>query len=85
MHKDELIYLHSLMVKLRLYFEENDMHGDFTSYDNMHISPVHVHRSKNDHKQAIFLLSEGLAEMVADNTNIHARIHQLVETVSAGR
>lgn len=73
MHKDELIQMHTLLAQIKNHFEqqgaiqEANGHGDqaFPKYDDLGISPLHVHRSKTDHKKAIFILSQELAEHIS--------------------
>ncbi|RCV63195.1 hypothetical protein C5S53_15215 [Methanophagales archaeon] len=63
MKKEELIHLHMLLAQLKRYCEENDLNCDFSKYNEMDISPFQVHRSKEDHKQAIFLLVAELSSL----------------------
>ena len=83
MHKDELIYLHSVLLQLRIFFEEMGIQADFDRYDEMNISPVHIHRSKSEHKRAIFLLGEALAEAITSRSNLYERMHEIAESVSS--
>jgi hypothetical protein len=55
MKKEELIHLHVLLAQIKRYCEENELGCDFSEYDELDISPFQVHRSKEDHKQAIFI------------------------------
>ncbi|MCD5425842.1 MAG: UPF0058 family protein [Methanosarcinaceae archaeon] len=66
MHKDELIQLHTLMVQIRRYFENNGTCQSFEEYDSLSISPMHLHRSKAEHKHAIFVLGNNIASIVTD-------------------
>jgi len=52
------------MVQLKKYFEE-ERNGRFSKYDSLQISPVHIHRSKAEHKHAIFVLGTELAKTIA--------------------
>ncbi|MFB6283425.1 MAG: UPF0058 family protein [Halobacteria archaeon] len=86
MHKDELIHLHSLMVEIRNYFEDTeDIDGNpFSDYEKLNTSPVHIHKSKDDHKHAIFLLGEELADSMAKDEysstgRVEARMNELAE------
>ncbi|MDY6775554.1 UPF0058 family protein [Halorutilales archaeon Cl-col2-1] len=86
MHKDELIHLHSLMVEVRKYFEENEnVEGNpFEDYDSLGTSPVHIHKSKSEHKHAIFVLGEQLAETMSEDVfsetgRVGARMEELAE------
>ena len=66
MHKDELIQMHTLLCQLKNYFELNGAEiSKFEDYKAMNVSPLHVHRSKSDHKRAIFTLGKELAEHVS--------------------
>ncbi|MGB1586953.1 MAG: UPF0058 family protein [Thermoplasmatota archaeon] len=66
MHKDELLQLHSLLCQVKRYFEDANvpLNTEFGEYDNLNVSPQHIHKSKTDHKRAVFLLSKGLSEVV---------------------
>lgn len=61
MHKDELIQLHTLMAQMKSRLEEKGFIHEFSEYDSLAISPIHVHRSKAEHKLAIFVLGNSLA------------------------
>jgi len=63
-HKEELIQLHTLMVQMKKFFEVNGV-GEFSQYQNLQISPIHVHRSKAEHKHAIFVLGKEIATIMA--------------------
>lgn len=65
MKKEELVHLHMLLAQLKRYCEENGLDCDFSEYNEMDISPFQVHRSKEDHKQAIFLLVAELASLAS--------------------
>ncbi len=84
MHKEELIQLHTLMTQMKKYFEENGSDNGFNIYDNLGISPVHVHRSKAEHKHAIFVLGSEIASVISDDEfsgtgRTSARMNQLAE------
>jgi hypothetical protein len=64
MHKEELIQLHTLMVQMKKFFEESG-EGEFPQYSSLKISPIHVHRSKAEHKHAIFVLGKEIASIMA--------------------
>jgi len=63
MHKEELIQLHTYMAQMKRYFERNGLTHEFDDYKALSISPVHIHRSKADHKRAIFILGGELANL----------------------
>jgi hypothetical protein len=67
MKKEEIIHLHMLLAQLKRYCEEKGMDCDFTEYKEMSISPLRIQRSKDEHKQAIFVLGTELASMATKN------------------
>lgn len=76
MHKEELIQLHTYMAQMKRYFERHGVTQEFDEYKALSISPVHIHRSKADHKRAIFILGGELASLMSrddpifeDNSN----------------
>lgn len=67
MHKDELIQLHTLMAQIKKHFERQGYAHDFEEYQSLSISPMHIHRSKAEHKHAIFVLGNHLASIIAED------------------
>ncbi|MFW5987575.1 MAG: UPF0058 family protein [Methanohalophilus sp.] len=67
MHKDELIQLHTLMAQIKRYLEDQGVEHDFEDYNSLSISPVHIHRSKAEHKHAIFILGNHLASIISED------------------
>ena len=57
MNKEELVQVHTLMVHIKDYFEKRGK-GDFSKYNSLQICPAHVHKHKNEHKDAIFTLGK---------------------------
>ncbi len=79
MHKDELIQMHTLLCQIKDYVETQQVtekdEGPFRQYEDLGISPIHVHRSKSDHKKAIFVLGKVLAEYISNSdTSEPARV-----------
>ncbi|HVL47716.1 MAG TPA: UPF0058 family protein [Candidatus Thermoplasmatota archaeon] len=77
MHKDELIQMHTLLCQLKNHFQAQGrgISGAFDQYESLGVTPLHVHRSKTDHKRAIFLLGKELAGMVStDDLSNPARV-----------
>jgi hypothetical protein len=60
MKKTEMVHLHMLLAQFKKYCEGKDFDCDFTEYKKLSISPFQVHRSLEEHKQAIFVLSLAL-------------------------
>jgi hypothetical protein len=50
---------------MKRYFERNGITHEFDDYKALSISPVHIHRSKADHKRAIFILGGELANLMS--------------------
>ena len=58
MYKDELINLHQLMVYLMKFFVDYGVPDSFfKEYNDLSISPHHIHRTKGEHKYAVFMLA----------------------------
>jgi hypothetical protein len=78
MKKEELVHLHMLLAQFKKYCEENGLKGDFSRYNALGISPFQVHRSKDEHKQAIFVLMTELASMAARDNLTETKKHRKV-------
>jgi len=48
---------------MKRFFEETGQ-GEFSQYQSLQISPIHVHRSKAEHKHAIFILGKEIASVM---------------------
>ncbi len=59
MKKQELIHLHGLLSEVRGEYEEE---LDLSEYDAFGVQPTSIHRSKTDHKKAVFKLADGLTD-----------------------
>lgn len=62
MKKQELIHLHGLLAEVRNQCEEWDGEEalDLAEYRQMGVQPTSIHRSKTDHKAAVFKLAKGI-------------------------
>lgn len=49
---------------MKKFFEEKG-NGEFLRYQSLNISPIQIHRSKAEHKHAIFVLGQELASVMA--------------------
>lgn len=70
MQKEELIQIHTFMLQLRTQIEnmtENNNSRAFISYDKLNIGPHKIHKSKDEHKLAVFELSKGIANLLQEN------------------
>lgn len=87
MHKEEIVLLHLTLFHIKKLFENAGIaNGHFKSYDELGIQPVHIHRSKSDHKKAILLLCKGISEIfkernpdeLIENENVRLAIESIV-------
>ncbi len=69
MHKDELLELHEQMVVIKNYFQDREDVPDdtFEAYEMLDVRPEHVHKSKSEHKHAVFVLGNALASAMSED------------------
>ncbi len=69
MHKDELLELHEELVVIMEYFSqrENVDAELFDPYRELDVDPSHVHKSKSEHKHAVFVLGNALASAMSED------------------
>ncbi len=69
MHKDELLELHEQMVLIMNYFKNLEHVDDslFQAYDEIDVTPDDVHMSKSEHKHAVFVLGNSLANAMSED------------------
>ncbi|RQG91167.1 UPF0058 family protein [Natrarchaeobius halalkaliphilus] len=69
MHKDELLELHEELVVIMEYFSEREEVDDglFDEYHQLDVDPSHVHKSKSEHKHAVFVLGNSLATAMTED------------------
>ncbi|NLO77956.1 MAG: UPF0058 family protein [Methanomicrobiales archaeon] len=70
MHKEELIRLHKIMAEIKNSFEEDNPENDFSGYYALKIDPSQVHKSKMEHKHAIFILGQEIAVIMRSNDRL---------------
>lgn len=61
MRKQELIHLHGLLTEVAKHIEEEkgiDVASD--EYRELGVRPTSIHKSKTDHKEAVFALSSSV-------------------------
>lgn len=73
MKKGELVHLHMLLAQFKKYCEVTGVNANFSKYKALDISPFQVHRSKEEHKQAIFVLVTELASIAARDNITEAK------------
>ena len=69
MHKDELLELHEKMVAIMEHFRAmDDIDSEpFEAYEELDVTPGDVHKSKSEHKHAVFVLGNALANVMSDD------------------
>ncbi|QLG26750.1 UPF0058 family protein [Halorarum halophilum] len=66
MKKQELIHLHGLLAEVRSECEARDADLDLTEYETLGVKPTSIHKSKTDHKAAVFKLAGGITSSVVE-------------------
>jgi hypothetical protein len=82
MHKEELITLHQMLYEIKDYFESANSGLKFNQYYSLKINPSQMHKSKMEHKYAIFVLGNELANAMKEvefsaSGRISARMKEL--------
>ena len=66
--KEELLHLHMLMIHIKKYIENvTNQEISAKGYQTLEISPVHIHKNKKCHKDAILALGDEIV------SHIHSR------------
>ncbi|GGN16043.1 UPF0058 family protein [Halarchaeum nitratireducens] len=62
MKKQELIHLHGLLAEVGNYYAkcEGETSLDLDGYEELGIRPTSIHKSKTDHKAAVFALADDI-------------------------
>ena len=89
MQKDELIQLHMFLLQLKTHLYEmvdNNGGAEFQYYDKLNITPYKFYKSKREHKLAIFILSNGIVNLLSNNKclglkKISNRLDQMTEHI----
>ena len=74
MKKQELIHLHGLLAEIGNYYERASAPDDLDldDYETMGVRPTSIHKSKTDHKAAVFALADGITgAMETDESTEH--------------
>ena len=65
MQKEELLHLHMLMAHIKKYYESITNEEIRTKrYDSLEISPVHIHKDKNSHRDALLTLGDEIVSHI---------------------
>mgnify|MGYP000032399800 CR=1 FL=1 len=69
MKKQELIHLHGLLAEVSNHCEQwCDESMSLSDYEATGVRPTSIHRSKTDHKDAVFALVDDLTDELAEET-----------------
>jgi hypothetical protein len=73
MRKKEYIYTHALLVEVTRYLIENDTISAemLSAYDAIETRPASIHKSKQNHREAIMILSSAIASLTEEHTDNH--------------
>ena len=83
MQKEELLHLHMLMVHIKKYYESTTNEEISTErYDALEISPVHIHKDKKAHKDALLTLGEEVVTHISGHHRVHV-VNYSPETATA--
>ena len=78
MQKEELLHLHVLMIHIKKYYEGITNEEIPTErYNSLEISPLHIHREKSAHKNALLTLGDEIV------SHIHGRPRLVVNYSSS--
>ncbi len=67
MQKEELLHLHMLMVHIKKFYETTTGESvDTSRYVGLEVSPVHIHKNKKSHKEALLILGEEIVGSMRD-------------------
>jgi hypothetical protein len=66
--KEELLHLHMLMIHIKKYYETiTNQEIPTKRYNSLEISPVHIHKNKKCHKDAILALGEEIVTFLRNS------------------
>ena len=67
MKKQELIHLHGLLAEVCEHYEQMaECEVEHAKYTELGIRPTSIHKSKTDHKNAVFALADGITSEMTD-------------------
>ncbi|MEE6208823.1 UPF0058 family protein [Salarchaeum sp. III] len=65
MKKQELIHLHGLLAEVSNFYEGVEDDGvSLDKYQDLGVRPTSIHKSKTEHKAAVFALASGITTSV---------------------
>ena len=72
MKKQELIHLHGLLAEVSKHYAQTEGEISLESYRKLGVRPTSIHKSKTDHKAAVFALSRCITDEMAVKTEKEA-------------
>ncbi len=67
MKKQELIHLHGLLAQVQNHYEEETGENvEHDRYTSLGVQPTSIHKSKTDHKNAVFALAKGITSEMTE-------------------
>ena len=61
MDKFDLIKLHAELSKIKTQLERRPgIYKEFEAYDKLSVTPLHFHKSKNEHEEAVKILCKSI-------------------------
>ena len=70
MKKQELIHLHGLLAEVSNHCEmADDVTIDLKEYHELGVKPTSIHKSKTDHKDAVFALADGITSELLEEAS----------------
>lgn len=85
MQKEELLHLHMLMVHIKKYYEHISGETVPTErYEALDVSPVHIHKNKKLHKDALLVLGDEIVSQIRSHKTpiVEYSSDMVVETVA---
>ena len=71
MKKQELIHLHGLLAEVSNHYEaQHDDRIELDEYESLGIRPTSIHKSKTDHKAAVFALGNGITSAISSEEEV---------------
>lgn len=62
MKKQELIHLHGLLAEVSKHYAKQGGQLTLDDYETLGVRPTSIHKSKTDHKAAVFALAKSITE-----------------------
>lgn len=78
MQKEELLHLHILFTQVRKYYETITSEAIPTErYDALNVTPVHIHKNKESHKEAILVLGQEIVDHICRRPAMLSFSHEM--------